>query len=365
MTRILHVITSLEIGGAEKLMVDLIPRLKSPEIEVDLLVFNPTRTIFTEQLEEQGIKVMTLSNSANVYNPLNILRLLPIIREYDIIHTHNTACQLFVPIAKVLSFAKCKLVTTEHNTTNRRRNKKYLKLLDQWMYSKYLAVIGVSEKATDNLKKYLGNKINSINITTIANGIDFVLFNNAKSKDLHSELGLSSDSKLITMVSRFDKQKDQQTLIKSAKYLPDNNHILLVGEGNYEQKQYCIELVQSLSLFNRIHFLGIRHDIPQILKGSNLIVLSSHYEGLSLSSIEAMASGRPFVASDVPGLREVVSGAGILFPDGNSQKLAEILNKLLSDKVYYISVVNSCVNKAKEFDISETVKKYLKSYCEL
>lgn len=361
MIRILHVITSLEIGGAEKLMVDLIPRLKSPEIEVDLLVFNPTRTIFTEQLEEQGIKVMRLSNSANVYNLLNIFRLIPIIRQYDIIHTHNTACQLFVPIAKVLSFAKCRLITTEHSTHNRRRGKILLKMVDIWMYRRYKRVICVSDKVEQSLKTHLKGKANCAKLITINNGVNVDKFMQAHP---FSELPfISRNDRIIIMVARFAYPKDQNTVIKSLQDLPQNVKLLFVGDGDTIDESK--DLVDKMSLKSRVFFLGISSNIAELMKLAEIIVLASHYEGLSLSSVEAMASGRPFVASDVPGLREVVSGAGILFPDGNSQKLAEILNKLLSDKVYYISVVNSCVNKAKEFDISETVKQYLKSYCEL
>lgn len=360
--RILHVITSLEIGGAEKLMVDLLPRLNLGENHVDLLLFNGTRTIFTDNIEKAGITVYSFSKNTNVYTPLNIFRLIPYLKKYDIIHTHNTACQLFVPIAKALSFAKCKLVTTEHNTTNRRRGRWWFKLIDLWMYSKYATIVGVSKETTENIKKYLKNKKSANCVTTICNGIDFDLFYNAGLSDVRQELKLSGDTKLITMVARFDGQKNQQALIRSAEYLSDNCHILLVGGGDIDIKQTCIELTNSLRLSKRVHFVGIRHDIPRLLKSSDIIVLSSHYEGLSLSSIEAMASGRPFVASDVPGLREVVKGAGVLFPDGDYYKLAQIIEHLLSDKDYYKSVSTTCSQRAKEYDINITANLYGKLY---
>ena len=211
-------------------------------------------------------------------------------------------------------------------------------------------------------KKYLKNKKSANCVTTICNGIDFDLFYNAGLSDVRQELKLSGDTKLITMVARFDGQKNQQALIRSAEYLSDNSHILLVGGGDIDIKQTCIELTTSLRLSKRVHFVGIRHDIPRLLKSSDIIVLSSHYEGLSLSSIEAMASGRPFVASDVPGLREVVKGAGVLFPDGDYYKLAQIIEHLLSDKDYYKSVSTTCSQRAKEYDINITANLYGKLY---
>ena len=138
--KILHVITSLHTGGAEHLMVDLLPRLSKMGNEVELLVFDGFRTPFYEQLEEQGIVIHSLSIGGNVYNPLNIFRLVWFIRKYDVIHTHNTACQLFVPVARCFSLGGAQLVTTEHNTTNRRRGIGVLRIVDKLMYSFYKTI---------------------------------------------------------------------------------------------------------------------------------------------------------------------------------------------------------------------------------
>lgn len=103
-------------------------------------------------------------------------------------------------------------------------------------------------------------------------------------------------------------------------------------------------------------------DVPQLLKTADIIVLSSKYEGLSLSSIEGMASGKPFIASDVPGLKEIVSGAGVLFEQGNAIELAEKINKLLEDKEYYTEIVESCQKRAQEYDIIKMVDKHIQLY---
>ena len=108
--KILHVITSLRTGGAEHLMVDLLPRLRDLGNEVELLVFDGTRTAFYEELEQMGIKIHSLGIGSNVYHPRNMFKLRKFVAKYDIIHTHNTACQLFVPVAKILKCSKAKLV---------------------------------------------------------------------------------------------------------------------------------------------------------------------------------------------------------------------------------------------------------------
>lgn len=90
--------------------------------------------------------------------------------------------------------------------------------------------------------------------------------------------------------------------------------------------------------------------------------MSSHWEGLSLSSLEGMSSGKPFIASDVDGLHEVVNGYGILFPEGNDKVLSEIILKLMSDKTLYTNIAQKCQKRAEEFDIEKTTSSYLTIY---
>ena len=349
--KILHVITSLRTGGAEHLMVDLLPRLRDLGNEVELLIFDGTRTSFYEELEQKGIKIHSLGIGGNVYHPRNILKLRKFIGKYDIIHTHNTACQLFAPIAKMLKCGKSKLVTTEHNATNRRRGKWYLKVIDKWMYARYNHIICIADQTYTNLVEYIGQKPN---ISTIYNGVAIERF--------LLPINSISDKKdfIITMVSAFRDQKDQDTLVKAIKELPDNYRLQFAGDG--VRRPIVEELVHTLGVADRVDFLGIRTDIPEILKSSDIVVLSSHWEGLSLSSIEGMASGRPFIASDVDGLREVVKDAGILFPHGDYKQLAKEIRQLCNNPVHYNVVARECQERAKKFDISIMAKKYNELY---
>lgn len=349
--KILHVITSLRTGGAEHLMVDLLPRLRDLGNEVELLLFDGTRTAFYEDLEQKGIKIHSLGIGGNVYHPRNILKLRGFISRYDIIHTHNTACQLFVPIAKMLKCTKVKLVTTEHSANNRRRGKWYLKPIDKWMYSRYRYIICISEQPAENLRKHIGAKDS---IVVVNNGVDVVRFL-YPIKDISQNLNF-----LITQVSSFNVAKDQDTLVKAIKELPSNYRVQLVGDGI--RRQNVEELAQALVVANRVDFLGIRSDIPEILKSSDIVILSSHWEGLSLSSIEGMASGRPFIASDVDGLHEIVKDAGILFPHGDYKQLAKEIKQLCNNPVHYNVVARECQKRAKQFDISIMAEKYNELY---
>lgn len=349
--KILHVITSLRTGGAEKLMVDLLPLLRDLGNNVELLLFDGTRTIFYDELEKMKIKTHHLAIGGNVYNPLNIFRLKKYLNDYDIIHTHNTACQYFVPIAKMLSRTKCKLFTTEHNTFNRRRIIFGWKYIDRFIYKHYDSIISISQKATDNLIAFIGNKYK---ICTIENGIDLSKFK------LLSPTNFNSRNKIITMIAGFREQKDQDTLIKALSLLPQEYKLWLVGDG--VRRGILEKKVVELKLKNRVKFWGILSGIPQILDKSHIVVLSSHWEGLSLSSIEGIASGRPFIASDVDGLREIVSGYGILFPHQDAKTLANEIKSLCENKEKYNQVVHACQEKAKQYDIKKTAEKYNKIY---
>lgn len=355
--KILHVITSLRTGGAEKLMVDLLPRLKEYGHDVDLLIFDGTDTPFRREAERAGIKVFDLGIGGSVYSPAKLFKLIPYLRKYDVVHTHNTAPQLFAAIGSLL---KCgTLYTTEHNTSNRRRKWNWYAVIDRWMYSRYRKVICISRKAEDNLRKFIGSSKDEI--CTINNGVDITRYADAMpSKELES---IAPGSRKIIMVAGFRWEKDQDTLIRAMKELPDKFHLFLVGDGvrRHELESLC----KDLSVGNRVHFLGIRSDIPQLLHAADYIVMSSHFEGLSLSSVEGMSAGKPFLASDVDGLREVVNGAGILFPHQNSETLAREIISLASSPEKYRAIVKTCSRRSLCYDISNMAEAYARCYDEI
>lgn len=352
--KILHVITSLRIGGAEKLMVDLLPRIKAEGHEVELLLFDGTGTPFRRDIENAGIKVFDLGKGGSVYSPLRLLKLMPYLKKYDIVHTHNTAPQLFAAIGSML--CQVVLCTTEHNTSNRRRGWRWYAAIDRWMYSRYCRVICISQKAEDNLRKFIG-KSNAL-ISTINNGIDLSKYTGASaSAELES---IAPGSRKIIMVAGFRWEKDQDTLIRTLTKLPEQFHLFLVGDG--VRRAQLEALTKELSLEDRVHFLGLRTDVPNLLHVADYVVMSSHFEGLSLSSVEGMSVDKPFLASDVDGLREVVEGAGILFPKGDCEALAGELLKLDSDPNYSRHVAERCKRRAADFDIGKMLDGYIDIY---
>lgn len=356
--KILHVITTLDIGGAERLIVDLLPLLQQGNNQVDLLLFNGIDTPFKEELVRKGIHIHQLScwkgikHHFEVYNPANILRLKKYIEDYDIIHTHNTACQLYVALA-AKSCKRPVLVTTEHSTYNHRRSWKWFKRIDEWMYSKYAAIICISNQASVNLIDYIGcpNKIH-----TVFNGVDVSRFCKPL-KDISKKTDF-----LISMIAAFRKEKDHETVLRAMAHLPSNYKLQLAGRDFDGKVPALKQMCHDLGIENRVSFLGARSDIPDLLEKGDIALLSSVWEGLSLSSIEGMASGRPFIASDVDGLREMVGGAGVLFPLGNDKELADRIQWLCEHPSDYHVIAEQCQERAREYDISVTAERYLKLY---
>ena len=361
--RILQVITSLDMGGAETLVVNLIPRLQALGNTVDLCVFNGTETPLTQRLKKESPQTKIYALGHGVYNPLYIFKLVKIMKNYDIVHTHNSSPQLFVAIASL--FNSPKLVSTEHNTSNRKRNWKWYRPIESWMYSRYNHIICISKIAEEKLREYMGGEwlVKSSNkyksITTINNGIDVNTISEAEPcKEL---LDLKESRKSILMVAGFRKQKNQDTIIRALTLLDKEKYeIWFAGIG--ERMEEVKQLALSLGVCERVRFLGLRTDIPNVLRAADIIVMSSHWEGLSLSNVEGMSAHKPFIASDVNGLREVTKGYGILFPHEDAKALADEINQLAESDKYYDEVANRCYNRALEFDISKMVNGYNQVY---
>ena len=352
--KILHIITSLHTGGAEKLIVDIAPKLKNLGHTVDVLLFDGSNTPFKQQLTKLNVNILTLSNGGSVYNPLHICKLIPILRRYDIIHTHNTAPQLFAAIANL--FCRKKLITTEHSTTNRRRNWWWYKPIDRFMYNQYEKIICISDQAEKNLRSYLGKC--RADIVTIYNGVDITKYASATASN---ELQIiAPNCRAIVMVAGFRYQKDQDTLIRATALLPQQFHTFFIGDG--ERKQQCEVLAQTEGIADRVHFMGIRMNIPELLKAADYVVLSSHWEGFGLAAVEGMCASKPVIVSNVKGLAQVVDGAGVIFDLGNAQQLASEILKLDNDPLKYKEIALSCLNRSCIYDISNMINKYNQLY---
>lgn len=360
--KILHIINNLGSGGAERLLEESLPIMKKNQnIEIEVLLLTDEKNVFDKKLYSEGIKISVVP-LRKIYDFRNIffIRKFIISEKFDIVHAHLFPTQYWVSLAsKLIWNNKPKFITTEHSTNNKRREKSYFKIIEKLIYLSYDSIVSISEQANCNLKQWLG--INKAKFITIENGINIDKFKNAKPYEKEKINNIFSDkTKLICMVGRFTEAKNQRTLIKAIKDLPNDIHLLLVGEGYLKENN--MKLAHDLKVSNRVHFLGFRNDVERILKTCDIIVLSSNWEGLSLSSVEGMASGKPFIASRVNGLEEVVGSHGILFENNNDKELRNIILELFSNKKYYNEISLRCMKRAEDYNIDNMVKKEIELY---
>lgn len=357
--KVLQVINSLNSGGAEKLVTDLCIAYLEQGVDVELALLSGNKTVFMDRLLKirPDLKIHTMGEPKNIYSPIHIFKIRKLISQYDIVHVHLFPSFYWVGIASFFTKKSFKLFYTEHNTTNRRRNHPILKHIDKIIYGRYTKIVSISDAVHQNLKLYLGH-LGKL-VVQINNGINLDEITRAKPYD-KTELGFDEKTILLLQVSSFTPQKNQKTLIQSLLELPKTTHLILVGEGPLRTEHE--KLVSSLKLSERVHFYGLRNDVPRLLKTADIVILSSNFEGLSLSCVEGLASGKPFVASDVPGLTEVVKGYGILFPNGDCDSFALKIKQLLNNKDYYNAIVTKCKERSKQFDINDMVKGYIQLY---
>lgn len=247
-----------------------------------------------------------------------------------------------------------------------------MKPLDRWMYSKYDKVIAISQPAADDIIKYIPNI--SKKTVVISNGVDLDKFSKAQPykdgelKDISGKIVEIGQKKIIIQVAGLKYPKDQKTLIDSLKYLPDDFNVWIVGDGalHDEIHEYAAKAAEKLKGGScRIVFFGNRKDVPRLLRTADIVCMSTLYEGLSLSNLEGMAAGKPFVASDVEGIREVTDGYGILCPAKDAKAFADAFIHLSTDKAFYKGVVARCYQRACQYSIDSTAAGYAQVYEEL
>ena len=137
----------------------------------------------------------------------------------------------------------------------------------------------------------------------------------------------------------------------------------IVGDGI--NRNTLEQLSESLELAGKIEFLGFRTDVPELLASSYLAIQSSYFEGFGLAAVEAMSSGLPVIASDVPGLNDVVGSFGLLFTLGDVTSLAEKIQYLCSDFQKWEKYSSLSLLRANDFSIEKTVESYSTIYSQL
>ena len=344
--RILQLVDSLQMGGAERLILTLATGTNSERFEVIPCAVHCGGPL-EQELRASGVtyKVIGLPRRTVLSGPLFIddmrrivTAVVDIIRELsiDIVHTHLTRSTLLGVLAARRSNAR--ICATVHNIIfdNKRGNlspRRWLMTAGiRMIFPRADRLIAVSEEVSHAMQSYVG--IGSDRITTIVNGINPDRFNFAEGKEeLRRRLRLPIDKPIVVSVGRLTRQKGYPHLLAALALIPPAERplTLLVGDGSdrgdLEAKSAALKLDRDL------RFLGTRHDVPELLGASDIFVLASLWEGLPLVLLEAMAAGLAPVATAVGGNTKVIENnvSGVLVPPADERGLAETICSLLRD----------------------------------
>lgn len=345
---------NLGSGGAEKLIYDMALELHKKKIDFSIILLTSVNCIYGKKLLEKGIDVVYLSDKWDIYSSKNIYRLIKVLKNYEIIHTHTYSAQLWTAFSSYFLKNK-RYITTEHSTDNNRRGKQIFRILDRWMYSRYTTIVSITDATENALKNWIGDFKNS---KIIANGVNIDNYLNAKKLN-RKQFEFKEKDILLCQIARFSHIKNHEITVKALKELPENYKVLFLGEG--DRKNMIETLSKELAVDKRVYFLGYRDDIPSILKMCDISILTSKYEGLPISTIESMLL-TPFIGSEVTGIKELVKDAGILFKLNDYIELKNKILQITKDKKLYEATRESCLKKALQFSIENSVQKYLDIY---
>lgn len=360
--KILHVIDSLAGGGAERLVSQLAPLMNRGVSRCHVLILSDKNAVYFPSLLDSGV-IVHIAPYKNMYDFRTVLYIRRLIKneKYDIVHAHLFPSIYWVSLATYCLGRKVKLLMTEHSTYNRRRGSPWMKFPEQIIYCRYDIVISISEGTQKALLDWIKPR-KTQKFVVIENGIDVGAFKDSKPLPRNS-LGIAPEPFLLGMVGSFSRQKNHRAIINALQMLPCNIHLVFAGSGPLLET--TIALAKALGADNRTHFLGFRSDIERVIKTVDMIVIPSLWEGFGLVAVEAMACGKPISASNVPGLKEVVSNCGVFFDPTDPEDIAKKISILISDNALFSRCAEQALIRADEFGVEKMGEKHIQLYIDL
>ncbi len=350
--RVLQVIDSLGMGGAEALLRDMVPLFRTKDIECDIAVLRQSPNSLESLVQAAGVAIHG-TGIENLYSPRQIFPLAKLMQKYDIIHVHLFPAQLWAALASMYLKPSVPMVTTEHSPWNRRR-RWWLRPLDTWIYSRYQRIACISATTEEELVHWCPET--AMKTTLIPNGIPVETYETAPPTELPC---VPHDVPRLIFVGRFEAPKDHPTILRALAAV-HNAHLVFVGDGPLRSP--IEDMSRSLGVADRVTFLGWRNDIPGLLRASDIYIHSTSFDGFGIAACEAMAAGLPVLASNVPGLAQVVEGVGILFPAGDDKALANELMALIASPERQRQMRSAGHRRAREFSIERTLGSCIAMY---
>lgn len=355
---VLQLSASLAIGGAERMILSLAKELDRASFDVHVCGLHPAEHDFRDAIDDLDVPLHILGTQ-RFYDPRTIHALMRYIREHeiDIIHTHVLDADVAGHLAGRL--ANRPVITTLHSVPFSYDRQRPVRRWLQRLSVRYLAtdLVCVSNAAeTLFINEW---NIRSDRIRTIYPAVSLEPFLSIPD----GTHGRAADAPfVVTTVGRLVPAKAQHLLIEAAHRVVQqfaNVEFIVVGPGQREQE--LRRLASDLGIADRVTLTGARHDIPAILSRTDVFVLSSMWEGLPLSAIEAMAAARPVVLTDVGGCRELVEdgSCGLIVPPGRSEAIADAVLSLLGDEQRRRSLGHAARERVREtFDVQRLATEY-------
>ncbi len=361
---LLMVVDDFGKGGAASVVYSLIQGLDGKRFIPVLCCLDAVGSLGKE-LQSKGYKVVLLGRQPGVDWSL-IPKIGAVIREnkVSLVHAHQHTAFFYSTLAAVKA-GRTPVVFTEHGRPYPDKRRLSHVVINQLLCRLTSRIIAVSPAVSRSLKVYEG--ISEKHIAVIYNGIDPRPFGIEVDKTvIRKALGIPSEDQVCGMVARLGSEKDHLTLLRAIKLVRQRlprTTLVLVGDG--PQREGLEEASRKLGLGSKVVFTGQRRDVPELLAIFDLAILSSHYEGTSVTLLEAMAAGKAVVASRVGGTPEVIEDGvtGWLCTPRAEEELAEKMIQLLRDPQLRHQLGGAARRRMKErFTQAQMVTSYERVY---
>ena len=377
--RLLLVITGLATGGATNVVLDIARHFKNqPGFDVQLVTgpIPPGRNDVMYLADELGIPTRIVPSLINHINPIANMKAVADLRhimtegKYDIVHTHSSVAGVVGRLAAIAAGIPV-IIHHVHGWGLHEG-------MPGWIRRLYLTLERFCAKFTDriitvsepDIQKGLIQGIGSKDkFTLIYNGIDLEKFRQeVDEQQVRTELGLDPDCKLVGMIGRLDEQKNPLDFIRAAAIVSKSYskvQFLIVGDGALRPE--CEQLINELDLKNKFFLLGFRNDVPRILPILTITAMSSLWEGLPLAFLESMSAGKPIVANDIDGARDVVVNdeTGYLVAAHQPQAMAERILTLLNNEMLCTKMGQVAQQRSNHYSLQNMFEKVESLYKEL
>ena len=330
--RVLHVIDSLDLGGAQVVLENLIRHGDQDRFEFEAATMHG-RGVYWDRLAALGIPLHSLSFHHKV--PLYVPRLawLCLTRRYDVIHTHLLAANV---IAKPLAACCGVRVRINHDHCNDKlTDPRWWALPADKITNRFSThVIAVSESTRTFVVEQEG--MPASRATTVHNGIDLDIFRPRPElrSAARTRWNLPASAFIVAGIGRLTYQKNFALFLEiAAQIVRENPHAYFVLVGTGEDDPALRAQAERLGLGDRLRFLGYVADMPALWPTLDCLLLTSRYEGLPITILEAMACGVPIVASHLDGMREILRDEvnADLVPPSEPAPYVARLQQLLTD----------------------------------